>query len=80
MTYCSLEDKNSRVLEVPLWMLDVAACSKIQVSKLGFVSTDSLHELKEILESARLGAQALTAPETQQSEVDANYWTKFGPV
>ena len=65
MTYCSLEDENSRVLEVPLWMLDVAACAKIQVSKLGFVSPDSLRELKEILESARLGAQALTTPETQ---------------
>ena len=65
MAYCSLEDENSRVLEVPLWMLDVAACSKNKVSKLGFVSTDSLRELKEILESARLGAQARTTPETQ---------------
>ena len=65
VAYCSLEDENSRVLEVPLWMLDVAACSKNQVSKLGFVSTDSLRELKEILESARLGAQARTTPETQ---------------
>ena len=63
--YCSLEDENSRVLEVPLWMLDVAACAKTQVSKLGFVSTDSLRELKEILESARLGAQARATPETQ---------------
>ena len=65
VAYCSLEEENSRVLEVPLWMLDVAACSKNQVSKLGFVSTDSLRELKEILESARLGAQARTTPETQ---------------
>src|SRR3954454_13477978 len=48
-----LEDENSRVLEVPLWMLDVAGCSKTAVSKLAFVSTDSLRELKEILESAR---------------------------
>ena len=65
MAYCSLEDEKSRVLEVPLWMLDVAACSKAQVSKLGFVSTDCLRELKEILESARLRAQAQTTPETQ---------------
>ena len=65
VAYCSLEDENSRVLEVPLWMLDVAACSKTQVSKLGVVSTDSLRELKQVLESARLRAQAPTRPETQ---------------
>ena len=65
MAYCSLEDENSRVLEVPLWMLDVAACSKTAVSKLAFVSADSLRELKEILESARLGAQLPRTPETQ---------------
>ena len=65
MAYCSLEDENSRVLEVPLWMLDVAACTKTQVSQLGFVSTDSLRELKEILESARLWERARTTPETQ---------------
>jgi hypothetical protein len=65
VAYCSLEDEKSRVLEVPLWMLDVAACSKTEVSKLGFVSTDSLRELKEILESARLRVQAPTTPETQ---------------
>ena len=39
MAYCSLENENSRVLEVPLWMLDVAACSKTQVSKLGAAET-----------------------------------------
>src|SRR3954453_171028 len=33
VAYCSLKDENSRVLEVPLWMLDVAACSKTRVSK-----------------------------------------------
>ena len=65
VAYCSLEDENSRVLEVPLWMLDVAACSKSAVSKLGFVSADSLRELKEILESARLRAQPPTTPERQ---------------
>ena len=65
VAYCSLEDESSRVLEVPLWMLDVAACSKTQVSKLGFLSTDALRELKEILECARLRAQIPTRPETQ---------------
>ena len=65
MAYCSLENENSRVLEVPLWMLDVAACSKTQVSKQGVVSTDSLRELKQVLESAKLRAQAPTRPETQ---------------
>ena len=65
MAYCSLEDENSRVLEVPLWMLDVAACSKTAVSKLAFVSADSLRELKEILESARLQGPLPTTPETQ---------------
>ena len=65
VVYCSLGDENSRVLEVPLWMLDVAACSKTQVSKLGFVSTDSLRELKQVLEPARLRAQASNRPETQ---------------
>ena len=59
MVYCSLGDENSRVLEVPLWMLDVAACSKTQVSKLGFVSTDSLRELKQVLEPARLRGASL---------------------
>ena len=65
MAYCSPEDENSRVLEVPLWMLDIAVCSKTQVSKQGFVSTDSLRELKQVLESPRLPAQAPTTPETQ---------------
>src|SRR5438270_8337695 len=65
VAHCSLEDENSRVLEVPLWMLDVAACSKTALSNLAFVSADSLRELKEILESARLRAQLPTTPETQ---------------
>jgi hypothetical protein len=65
VAYCSLEDENSRVLEVPLWMLDVAACSKTALSKLAFVSAESLRELKEILESARLRAQLPATPETQ---------------
>lgn len=52
-------------MEVPLWMLDVAACSKTQVSMQGFVSTDSLRELREVLEPARLRAHAHTRPEMQ---------------
>src|SRR5438045_3012717 len=36
VAYCSLEDlQTSRVLEMPLWMLDVAACCKTRVSKQG---------------------------------------------
>jgi hypothetical protein len=65
VAYCSLEDVNSRVLEVPLWMLDVAACSKTQVSKPGLASTQSLRELKQVLESARLRVQAQSRPEPQ---------------
>jgi hypothetical protein len=65
VAYCSLEDENSRVLEVPLLMLDVATCSKTQVSKLGFVSADSLRELKQVLESERWRAQAPIGAETQ---------------
>ena len=65
MVYCSLGDENSRVLEVPLWMLDVAACSKTQASKARFVSTHSLRELRQVFESARLRVQAPIGPEMQ---------------
>ena len=66
VAHCSLEDvQTSRVLEVPLWMLDVAACYKTQVSKRGFASTQSLRELKEVLESALPRAKAHDASETQ---------------
>ena len=66
IAYCSLQDvQTCRALEVPLWMLDVAACPKIQVSMQGFVSADSLRELREVLEPARLRAHAHTGPEMQ---------------
>src|SRR5215469_3578974 len=53
VAHCSLEDvPTSRVLEVPLWMLDVAACCKTRASKPGFASVQSLRELKELLQSA----------------------------
>jgi hypothetical protein len=66
MAYCSLEEvQTCRVLEVPLWMLDVAACCKTRVSKPGFVSTQSLRELKEVLESAQPQTRADSAPEMQ---------------
>ena len=65
VAYCSLEDENSRVLEVPLWMLDVVACSKTQVSTEGFVSTESLRELKQVLGPARIHAHAYMMPEVQ---------------
>src|SRR5215831_12195333 len=63
---CSLQElQTSRVLEVPLWMLDVAACCKTRVSKPGFASAQSLGELKEVLQSALPRAQADDTPETQ---------------
>jgi hypothetical protein len=66
VAHCSLEDvQASRVLEVPLWMLDVAACCKTQVSKPGFASPQSLRDLKEILQALRPRVQASIAPETQ---------------
>jgi hypothetical protein len=65
VAHCSLEEfQTSRVLEVPLWMLDVAACCKTRVSKPGFASAQSLGELKEVLQSALPRAQA-DRPETQ---------------
>ena len=67
VAHCSLEDvQTSRVLEVPLWMLDVAACCKTRVSNPGFVSAQSLRELKELLDSARPRAKAPTASTTTQ--------------
>jgi hypothetical protein len=66
VAHCSLEDvQTSRVLEVPLWMLDVAACCKTHVSTRGFASTQSLRELKEVLESALPRAKAHDTAETQ---------------
>src|SRR5689334_16007401 len=50
VTHCSLEDVQAcRTLEVPLWMLDVAACCKTRASKPGFASAQSLRDLKEVL-------------------------------
>ena len=65
VAFCSLEDLQAcRVLEVPLWMLDVAACCKTRVSKPGFASAPSLRELKEVLRSAKPQAQGHSTPET----------------
>jgi hypothetical protein len=66
VAYCSLEDVPAcRVLEVPLWMLDVAACCKTRASKPGFASAQSLRDLQEVLQAARPRVQALNAPKTQ---------------
>ena len=66
MVHCSLKDlETSRVLEVPLWMLDVAACCKTRVSKPGFAGAQSLRELKEVLQSALSRARADETPGTQ---------------
>src|ERR1700730_1483372 len=67
VAHCSLEElQTSRVLEVPLWMLDVAACCKTRVSKPGFVSAQSLRELKELLQSAPPRVQSHDMPATQR--------------
>jgi hypothetical protein len=66
VAHCSLKDvQTSRVLEVPLWMLDVAACCKTQVTMRGFASVQALRELEEVLQWALLRAKAHDAPETQ---------------
>src|SRR5215472_12178376 len=66
VAHCSLEDiQTSRVLEVPLWMLDVVACCKTRFSQPGFASIPSLRELKEVLQSAPQRARAHDTRETQ---------------
>ena len=66
VAHCSLEDvQTSRVLEVPLWMLDVAACCRTEVSKRAVASARSLRELREVLQSALPRTQAHDTSETE---------------
>jgi hypothetical protein len=66
VAYCSLEEvQTCRVLEVPLWMLDIATCCKTRVCKPGFAIAQSLRELKEVLQSAQPRAHADDTPEAQ---------------
>ena len=66
VAHCSLEEiQASRVLEVPLWMLDAAVCCKLRASKARFASAQSLRELKEVLQAARPRAQGPTASKPQ---------------
>jgi len=67
VAYCSLEDvPTCRVLEVPLWMLDVVTCCQTRLSQPGLASVQSLRELKEVLQSAQARVRDHTAPpETQ---------------
>jgi hypothetical protein len=66
VAYCSLEDAPAcRALEIPLWMLDVAACCKTQASKPGFASAQSLRDLQEVLQAARPQVAAPIAPQTR---------------
>ena len=66
VAHCTLEEiQASRVLEVPLWMLDAAVCCKARASKPGFASAQSLRELKEVLQAARPRAQGPTASKPQ---------------
>jgi len=72
VAHCSLEEvQTGRALEVPLWMLDVAACGKIRVSKCAIASVQSLRELREILESAQRPTPNI--PESQH-----RYWLDIG--
>ena len=66
VAYCRLEDVPAcRVLEVPLWMLNVAGCCKIRASKPASASAQSLRDLKEVLQAARPQVPAPIAPKTQ---------------
>ena len=66
IAYCSLEEvQTGRALEVPLWMFDVAVCSRTRMAKLGFASAQSLRELREILQSAQHRPQSDSTSETQ---------------
>ena len=66
VAYCSLEEvQTCRVLEVPLWMFDLATCCKSRVSKSGLASTQFLRELREVLQSAQAGARAHLTAQTQ---------------
>jgi hypothetical protein len=72
VAHCSLEEvQTCRVLEVPLWMLDVAACGKMRVSKSAIASVQSLRELRQILESAQ-------RPTTNIPEPQHRYWRDIG--
>src|SRR5262249_12727839 len=66
VAYCSLEDvPTCRVLEVPLWMLDVATCCKTRQSRPRFAMVQFLRELQEVLQAAQARVREHTAPETQ---------------
>ena len=66
VAYCSLEEvPTCRVLEVPLWMLDAAACCKTRISKPGFASAQSLRDLKEVLQSLQARVRDHTTPGPQ---------------
>ena len=66
MTYCSLEEVQAcRVLEVPLWMLDVAVCCRTRLCEAGFASAQSLRELKEVLQAAQSRSRASAVLKTE---------------
>jgi hypothetical protein len=51
---CSLEDVQPfRILDVPLWMMDPAVCSKIRAASSRVASVESLRELKALLRPER---------------------------
>ena len=66
IAHCSLQDvQTGRALEVPLWMFDIAVCSRARMVKPGFASVQSLRELREILQSAQHRRQSDSTPEAQ---------------
>ena len=66
VTYCSLEEVQAcRVLEVPLWMLDVAVCCRTRLCEAGFASAQSLRELKEVLQAAQSRSRASAVLKTE---------------
>ena len=51
---CSLEDVHPfRILEVPLWMFDAAACCKIRTAGSSVATVESLRELQAVLGSTQ---------------------------
>jgi hypothetical protein len=51
---CGLEeDQPIRLLEVPLWMFEPAACDSLRVTESRAVSVDALRALKALLHSVR---------------------------
>ena len=72
VAHCSLEEVQPfRILEVPLWMLDGAACCKIRTARSGVANIESLRELKALLDCAKDTDRAYGIQAQHQYLVDA---------